>query len=50
MTDQPLVIEKVKADLAYRLPNSGAPLGSILLPRSMAERLVAEWEKHCERK
>lgn len=36
-------IEKVRADLAYRLPGSGKPLAYVVLTRDEAERLVAEF-------
>jgi hypothetical protein len=36
------VLAKIRADLAYRLPQSGKPLGHILLRREEAERLIED--------
>jgi hypothetical protein len=36
------IIEKIEADLAYRLPTSGKPLSSVLLSREQAEELLRE--------
>jgi hypothetical protein len=36
------MLRKIKADLAYRLPQSGKPLGHIVLTREQAEQLVDE--------
>jgi hypothetical protein len=36
-------IAELEEQLAYRLPNSGKPLGTIVLTRAQAERLVKEW-------
>lgn len=43
-TRPPRVIDKIRDDLAYRLP-SGPPLAYIVLPREEAERLVTEWDE-----
>jgi hypothetical protein len=40
---QTLAIERVEDLLAYRLPQSGKALGSIVLSRAVAEQLVKEW-------
>jgi hypothetical protein len=36
------MLRKIKADLAYRLPQSGKPLGHIVLTREQAEQLVED--------
>jgi hypothetical protein len=36
------MLRKIKADLAYRLPQSGKPLGHIVLTRAEAEQLVED--------
>ena len=36
------IIDKIRADLAFRLPNSGRPLGHIVLKRREAEQLLIE--------
>jgi hypothetical protein len=39
------IIYKVRADLAYRMPNTGAALGHIVLKREEAEQLLKEHEE-----
>jgi hypothetical protein len=36
------MLRKIRADLAYRLPQSGKPLGHIVLTREQAEQLVED--------
>jgi hypothetical protein len=36
------IIEKIEADLMYRLPTSGKPLSCIVLSREQAEQLLQE--------
>jgi hypothetical protein len=36
------VLAKIRADLAFRMPQSGKPLGHIVIPREEAERLIAD--------
>jgi hypothetical protein len=36
------VLAKIRADLAYRLPQSGKPLRHIVLDRDQAEQLIDE--------
>jgi hypothetical protein len=36
------VLAKIRADLAYRMPHSGRPLGHIVIPREDAEQLIAD--------
>jgi hypothetical protein len=36
------VLAKIRADLAYRLPQSGKPLRHIVLDREQAEQLIDE--------
>ena len=38
------MLRKIKADLAYRLPQSGKPLGHIVLTREQAEQLIEDIE------
>lgn len=39
------IIDKLKADLAYRLPVSGKPLGALVLERERAQALVEEFDR-----
>jgi len=38
------MLRKIRADLAYRLPQSGKPLGHIVLTREQAEQLIEDIE------
>jgi len=38
------MLAKIRADLAYRLPQSGKPLGHIVLTREQAEQLIEDIE------
>jgi hypothetical protein len=38
-------IERIKRDLAYRLPESGKPLGYVVLTREQAAELLALCER-----
>jgi hypothetical protein len=40
--DRSEMLAKIRADLAYRLPQSGKPLGHIVLTREQAEQLVED--------
>jgi hypothetical protein len=40
--DASKVLAQIRADLAYRLPHSGARLGHIVLTREQAEQLIAD--------
>jgi hypothetical protein len=39
------ILAKIRADLAYRLPQSGKPLGMIVLSRQEAEKLIEDIAK-----
>jgi hypothetical protein len=36
------VLAKIRADLAYRLPQSGRPLNHVVLDREQAEQLIED--------
>ena len=40
------MLRKIRADIAYRLPQSGKPLGHIVLTGEEAEQLVEEIGGH----
>jgi hypothetical protein len=40
--DGSVVLARIRADLAYRLPQSGKPLGHIVLTRKEAEQLIED--------
>jgi hypothetical protein len=40
--DRSRVLAKIRDGLAYRLPQSGRPLGNIVLSREDAEELIAD--------
>jgi hypothetical protein len=40
--DRSAILAKSRADLAYRLPQSGKPLGHIVLSRQEAEQLIED--------
>ena len=44
--DRSEMLRKIRADLAYRLPQPGKPLGHIVLTREEAEQLVEEIGGH----
>jgi hypothetical protein len=48
MTKQRLAIDDVQTLLDYRMPASGKPMSSIVLPRELAERLVKEFREQQE--
>lgn len=39
------IIDKIRDDLAYRIPGGGGQLAVVILSREQAENLVAEWDE-----